>query len=59
MWSGNQVGHNSVIKDHCFVASEAVILGERDHPTELFPGRECDHKDGITVARECVIGAGA
>ena len=27
LWSGNHIGHDSVIEDHCFIASHVVISG--------------------------------
>src|SRR6056297_833050 len=27
LWSGNHVGHHSVIEDHCFITSHVVISG--------------------------------
>jgi sugar O-acyltransferase (sialic acid O-acetyltransferase NeuD family) len=59
MWSGNQVGHNSVIKDHCFVASQVVVSGNVTIGPNCFLGVNATIRDGITIARECVIGAGA
>ena len=59
MWSGNQVGHNSVIKDHCFVASQVVVAGNVTVEANCFLGVNSTIRDGVTVARECVIGAGA
>jgi len=59
MWSGNQVGHNTVIKDHCFVASQVVISGNVIIEPNCFLGVNATIRDGITIARECVIGAGA
>ena len=59
MWSGNQVGHNSVIKDHCFVASHVVVSGNVTIEPNCFLGVNATIRDGITIARECVIGAGA
>jgi acetyltransferase-like isoleucine patch superfamily enzyme len=59
MWSGNQVGHNSVIKDHCFVASQVVVSGNVTIEPNCFLGVNSTIRDGITVARECLIGAGA
>ena len=26
LWSGNHIGHDSVIEDHCFIASHAVHI---------------------------------
>ena len=59
MWSGNQVGHNTVIKDHCFVASQVVVSGNVTIEPNCFLGVNATIRDGITIARECVIGAGA
>ena len=59
MWSGNQVGHNTVIKDHCFVASQVVVSGNVTIEPNCFLGVNATIRDGVTVARECVIGAGA
>src|SRR5687768_13894092 len=28
LWSGNHIGHHSVIEDHCFVTSQVVISGK-------------------------------
>jgi sugar O-acyltransferase (sialic acid O-acetyltransferase NeuD family) len=59
MWSGSQVGHNSVIKDHCSVASQVVVSGNVVIEPNCFLGVNATIRDGVTIARECVIGAGA
>jgi sugar O-acyltransferase (sialic acid O-acetyltransferase NeuD family) len=59
MWSGNHIGHHTVIKDHCFVASHVVISGHVTVEPYCFFGVNATIRDGITIARECVIGAGA
>ncbi len=59
MWSGNHVGHHSVIGDHCFIASHVVISGHVTIEPYCFLGVNATIRNGITVARECVIGAGA
>jgi sugar O-acyltransferase (sialic acid O-acetyltransferase NeuD family) len=59
MWSGNQVGHNTVIRDHCFVASQVVVSGNVTIEPNCFLGVNATVRDGVTIARECVIGAGA
>jgi sugar O-acyltransferase (sialic acid O-acetyltransferase NeuD family) len=56
---GAFLGHNSVIKDHCFIASRAVILGAVTVEPYCCLGANSTILDGVTVARECVIGAGA
>lgn len=59
MWSGNHIGHGSVIGDHCFITSHVVVSGHVTIGPYSFLGVNCTIRDGITVAKECVIGAGA
>lgn len=59
LWSGNHIGHDSTIDDHCFIASHAVISGNVTIGPYCFIGVNATIRDGIKVAPECVIGAGA
>jgi sugar O-acyltransferase (sialic acid O-acetyltransferase NeuD family) len=59
IWSGNHLGHHSVIEDNCFIASHAVISGHVTIGRNSFVGVNATFRDGITVAPDCVIGAGA
>ncbi len=59
MWSGNHIGHSAVIGDHCFITSHVVISGHVTIGPYSFLGVNCTLRDGITIAPECVIGAGA
>jgi sugar O-acyltransferase (sialic acid O-acetyltransferase NeuD family) len=59
LWSGNHIGHDSTIDDHCFVASHAVISGNVTIGHSCFVGVNATVRDGVTIAPECVIGAGA
>ena len=59
LWSGNHVGHDSTIGDHCFVASHAVISGNVTIGPYCFVGVNATFRDGIKVGAECLIGAGA
>jgi sugar O-acyltransferase (sialic acid O-acetyltransferase NeuD family) len=59
MWGGSFVGHESVVGDHCFVASHVVISGMVTVEPNCFLGVNSTIRDEITIARECVIGAGA
>jgi sugar O-acyltransferase (sialic acid O-acetyltransferase NeuD family) len=59
LWSGNHIGHDSVIEDHCFIASHAVISGNCRIGHHTFVGVNATFRDGVTVAPRCVIGAGA
>ena len=59
LWSGSHIGHDSVIGDHCYIASRAVVAGFVTVESNCFLGSNSTIRDGVTVARECVIGAGA
>ena len=59
LWSGSHIGHDSVVGDHCFVSSRAVVSGYVTVGDNCFLGSNATIRDGITIARECVIGAGA
>jgi len=59
LWSGNHIGHDSTIDDHCFVASHAVISGNVSVGASCFIGVNATIRDGVKIAPDCVIGAGA
>lgn len=53
------VGHDSVIKDHCFLAAHSVVLGLVTVEPYCFIGANSTIRNDVTIARECIIGAGA
>jgi sugar O-acyltransferase (sialic acid O-acetyltransferase NeuD family) len=59
LWSGNHIGHDSRIGDHCFIASHAVVSGNCTIGERCFVGVNATLRDGVTIADDCVIGAGA
>ena len=59
LWSGNHIGHHSVIRDHCFIASHVVISGGVEVGEQCFIGVNATLRDHIKVGERCVIGAGA
>ena len=59
MWSGNHVGHHTVIKDHCFLASHVVISGKVTIEPYCFLGVNATIRDGVHIAKSNIIGAGA
>ncbi len=59
LWSGNHVGHQTKIEDHCFVSSHVVISGFCTIGSGCFLGVNSCFGDGLTVAPDCVVGAGA
>jgi sugar O-acyltransferase (sialic acid O-acetyltransferase NeuD family) len=56
---GAFLGHDSVIKDHCFIAARAVLLGAVTVEPFSCIGANATILDGVTVARAGVIGAGS
>lgn len=59
LWSGNHIGHHSVIKDHSFISSHVVISGGVVIGEQCFIGVNSTLRDHITIGDRCVIGAGA
>ena len=49
LWSGNHIGHHSVIRNNCFIASHAVISGFCDIGENSFIGVNA------TVTNHCII----
>lgn len=59
MWSGNHIGHHSLIKDHVFISSHVVICGSCTIEPFCFFGVNSTVRDETVVARETLVGAGA
>ncbi len=56
---GSSVGHHSIIKDHCLLASHVDVSGNVTVEPYCFLGANSTIRDGVTIAAECVIGANA
>ena len=59
LWSGNHVGHRTVIRNHVFIASHAVISGYCDIGESCFIGVNSTFNDYVKVGEGSVIGSGA
>jgi acyl-[acyl carrier protein]--UDP-N-acetylglucosamine O-acyltransferase len=59
LWSGNHIGHDSVIRDHVFLASHIVVSGHVDIGEYCFIGVNATLRNSIKVAPRTLIGAGA
>ena len=57
LWSGNHIGHHSIIRDHTFIASHVVVSGGVDIGEQCFIGVNASLRDHITVGDRCVVGA--
>ena len=59
MWSGNHIGHHSVVHDHTFIASHVVVSGGVAIGEQCFIGVNATLRDHIKIGDRCVVGAGS
>ena len=59
LWSGNHIGHDSVIEDDCFITSHVVVSGRVRVGARSFLGVNATLRNGITIAPETLVAAGA
>lgn len=59
LWSGNHIGHHSVIHDHTFIASHVVVSGGVEIGEQCFIGVNATLRDHIKIGSRCVLGAGS
>jgi len=57
LWSGNHIGHHSVIKDNCFITSQVVVSGGCIIGEFTFIGVNATLRDHINIGKSNVIGA--
>lgn len=56
LWSGNHIGHHSVVRDNCFIASHTVISGFCDIGENTFIGVNATVANNVMVGRDNWIG---
>jgi sugar O-acyltransferase (sialic acid O-acetyltransferase NeuD family) len=59
LWSGNHIGHHSIIEDDVFLASHVVVSGGVRIGQRSFVGVNVTIRDHVTIGKKCVLGAGA
>jgi len=59
LWSGNHIGHHSIIHDHTFIASHVVVSGGVQIGEQCFIGVNATLRDNINIGPRCILGAGA
>lgn len=59
LWSGNHIGHHSVIKDHVFMTSHVVLSGHCTVEPYSFFGVNSTIRDGLHIAEGSLITMGA
>jgi sugar O-acyltransferase (sialic acid O-acetyltransferase NeuD family) len=58
LWSGNHIGHHSLIEDHVMVTSQVVISGGCRIEPHCFLGVNSTIRDETIIGRETLVGAG-
>jgi sugar O-acyltransferase (sialic acid O-acetyltransferase NeuD family) len=58
LWSGNHIGHHSVIHDNCFVSSHVVLSGYVEVGSNSFLGVNSAVANNTKIATDCWIGPG-
>ena len=59
LWSGNHIGHDSTIGDHCFISSHVVVSGHVNIGPSCFIGVNATLRNSIAIGERTLIGAGA
>jgi sugar O-acyltransferase (sialic acid O-acetyltransferase NeuD family) len=59
LWSGNHIGHDAVIEDHCFITSHVVVSGYVRVGARSFLGVNSTLRNSITLGEQTLVGAGA
>jgi sugar O-acyltransferase (sialic acid O-acetyltransferase NeuD family) len=59
IWSGNHIGHHSVVHDHVFITSHVVVSGHCVVGSHCFLGVNATIKDQVTLGEGTLIGMGA
>jgi sugar O-acyltransferase (sialic acid O-acetyltransferase NeuD family) len=59
LWSGNHIGHHSVLHDHLFVSSHVVISGHCTISSNTFIGVNSTIGHQVTIGAGNIIGAGS
>ena len=55
LWSGNHIGHGTLIRDHVYVSSHVVIAGHCDIGQRSFLGINSTIKDFTNIEKDCFI----
>ncbi len=58
LWSGNHIGHHSVIEDHCFLTSHVVVSGNCHIGSHSFLGVNATLRNELTLGKATFVGMG-
>lgn len=58
LWSGNHIGHSSIIHNNCFLTSHVVVSGFCEIGENTFVGVNTSIADRVKIGEYCLIGLG-
>jgi sugar O-acyltransferase (sialic acid O-acetyltransferase NeuD family) len=58
LWSGNHIGHHSIIHKNCFISSHVVISGFVEVGENCFLGVNSTFSNNLKIGKDCWIGPG-
>jgi sugar O-acyltransferase (sialic acid O-acetyltransferase NeuD family) len=58
LWSGNHIGHHSLVRSDCFISSHVVVSGYCDIGQGTFLGVNSTISNNVTLGRENWVGPG-
>lgn len=59
LWSGNHIGHHSVVRRNCFISSHVVISGFCDIGESCFLGVNSTVSNNVSIGRDNWLGPGS
>jgi acyl-[acyl carrier protein]--UDP-N-acetylglucosamine O-acyltransferase len=59
LWSGNHIGHHSIIEDHVFLTSHVVLSGHCRVKQKAYLGVNCTIRDGLIIEEGCFVAMGS
>ena len=59
LWSGNHIGHRTVIEDNCFLSSHVVVSGYCRIGASCFLGVNSTFNDQTSIAKNCILASGS
>jgi acetyltransferase-like isoleucine patch superfamily enzyme len=58
LWSGNHIGHHSVVEDNCFISSQVVVSGFCNIGKNSFIGVNASIGNNVRIAEDNWVGPG-
>lgn len=59
LWSGNHIGHRTIVRAHTFISSHCVVSGYCEIGEYSYLGVNCTINDKVVIAESTLIGSGS